>query len=177
MRVSLFSLVAALSMACDPPCEPYWKLRCDSCGPTSPACEHAKQASKNELSDGGQCKKMVALAESEGELTRKRYCALHENGERSLDELRGPWRCGATKIEFRGPATESKQSADPQQIVVDGVATKIWNVRTSTFQIEGAPACNYWLMPHEESDGDVGLALSCAHAVGGLPSHMLRCVK
>ena len=40
------------------------------------------------------------------------------------------WRCGATKIEFRGPATESKQSADPQQIVVDGVATKIWNVRT-----------------------------------------------
>ncbi|MBK6520219.1 MAG: hypothetical protein IPG04_40350 [Polyangiaceae bacterium] len=65
----------------------------------------------------------------------------------------------------------------PQQIVVDGVATKIWNVRTSTFQIEGAPACNYWLMPHEESNGELGLALSCAHAVGGLPSHMLRCVK
>lgn len=166
-----------LALGCDPPCEPYWKLRCDSCGPHSSACAHAKDAAKRELAEPGQCTKMVELAQGENEHAKQRYCALHEQGKRSLDELRGQWRCGDLRVELRGPAQASGQSSNPQQIVVDGRATTIWNVQASSFQIEGAPACNYFLMPHEESAGEVGLALSCPQAVGGLPDHMVRCVK
>jgi hypothetical protein len=120
---------------------------------------------------------MVDLAAGESDLTKRRYCELHVSEPRSLDELRGGWRCGDKHVELRGPATESTSSSNPQQIVVDGVATKIWNVQHASFQIEGAPACLYWLLPHEESKGEVGLAISCPKEVGGLPAAMLRCVR
>lgn len=158
---SIVVLLLALACACDPPCEPYWRLRCDGCGPESPACEHAKRAAKHELADDTQCRKMVGLAKDESDFTKKRYCELHVGGERSLDELRGPWSCGARKVEFQGPATESKVSSSPQQVVVDGAATKIWNVQHSSFQIEGAPACLYWLLPHEESAGERATTPRC----------------
>jgi len=169
--------ILVLAAGCEPPCEPYWKLRCDTCGADSPACEHAKRAAKNELSDEASCTKMVGLAESESSFAKERYCALHVATERSLDDLRGPWRCGDKGVDFSGPARESNQSATPRQIVVDGKATKIWNVLHASFQIEGAPACNYWLLPHEASNGEPALAISCPQPVGGLPDHMLRCVR
>ena len=82
-----------------------------------------------------------------------------------------------TDVAFEGPAEPSKSSTDPQQIVVDGKRTTIWNIGHSFFQIEGAPACTYWLLPHEESGGAVGLTLSCPQAVGGLDARMIRCLK
>lgn len=177
LRVLLLALFALLACGCEPPCEPYWRLRCESCGSDSPACEHAKLAAKNELADDAQCRKMTDLAAGESHFTRRRYCELHVSGERSLDDLRGPWRCGERKLEFRGPASESRSTSSPQQIVVDGLETKIWNVQHASFQIDGAPACTYWLLPHEESGTEVGLAVSCSEPVGGLPATMVRCVK
>lgn len=120
---------------------------------------------------------MTDLAASESDFTKDRYCDLHVKGSRSLDELRGPWSCEGQTVRFEGPAEESKQTANPQQIVVGELRTTIWNVGHSFFQIEGAPACTYWLRPHETSNGAVGLAISCPQAVGGLEARMLRCTK
>ena len=61
--------------------------------------------------------------------------------------------------------------------MVDGKATKIWNVRTSSFQIEGSSSCHYWLLPHEESDGKTALAVSCPKGAASLTGEMLRCVR
>ena len=177
MRLSAIALVTLISAACDPPCPSYWKFRCESCGPDSAACAHAKHAAEHELSEQGKCERLSGLASSESDFTRERYCNLHEKKARSLDEIRGPWSCDGRRISFEGPAEESKQSADPQQIVVDGKSTTIWNVGHSFFQIEGSPACTYWLLPHEESGAAVGLTLSCPQAVGGLEARMIRCTK
>ena len=176
-----FAVITALFtvplLACDPPCPSYWQFRCESCGPESPACEHAKFAAKNELSESGQCEKLSNLAKGESSFSQARYCELHKNETRSLDELRGPWNCGLFKLDFKGPASESKDSLNPQQLVVDGKATKIWNVRTSSFQIEGSSSCHYWLLPHEESDGKTALAVSCPKGAASLTGEMLRCVR
>lgn len=177
MKPSSIAPLLLFVLACDPPCPSYWQFRCDSCGPDSEACAHAKHASKHELSEEGKCERLSSLASSESDFTRERYCNLHEKKARSLDDLRGPWSCEGRRVSFEGPAEESKRTSDPQQLVVDGARTTIWNVGHSFFQIEGAPACTYWLLPHEESNGDVGLTLSCPKPVGGLEARMIRCTK
>jgi hypothetical protein len=178
-RLELFVTLAALG--CDPPCEPYWKLRCDSCGPESGACLHAKSAAETQLSDAGQCTKLVGLAESESEFSKRRYCELHVGTPRTYEELGGPWRCsGASEpgdvlaIDFRPPTgTEGARG----ELVVQGGATKVGLLKHATFQVEGGPVCTYWLLPHETSEGEVGLALLCPEPVGGLPASMVRCTK
>ena len=177
MRPASIVLVTLLSSACDPPCPSYWKFRCESCGPDSEACAHAKHAAEHELSEQGKCGRLSTLASSESEFTRERYCNLHEKKARSLDDLRGPWSCEGMRVTFEGPAEEARTTDDPQQIVVNGQRTKIWNVAHSFFQIEGSSACTYWLLPHEASDGAVGLTLSCPQVVGGLDARMIRCTK
>jgi hypothetical protein len=175
-------LLALATVGCDPPCEPYWKLRCDSCGPESGACRHAKSAAVAELSEDGQCKKLVALAESESDFSKQRYCELHVATARSFEELRGPWRCATQSngsapgvtIDVRPPGP---LDAKRGELVVDGRSTPIGGLAHATFHVDGGPACTYWLLPHETSEGAVGLALLCPEPAGGLPSGMIRCTK
>jgi hypothetical protein len=171
-------LVVLSLVGCEPPCEPYWKLRCESCGPDSGACQHAKSAAEAELAEDAQCKKLVGLAESESEFSKRRYCELHVATPRTYGELAGPWRCadGAASLEvdFRPPAPAD---ASRGELVVGGRATKVGLLRHASFQVEGGPACTYWLLPHEASAGEVGLALLCPEPTGGLPANMLRCTR
>jgi hypothetical protein len=90
------------------------------------------------------------------------------NEPRSLDDLKGPWICSGAKVDFKGPSTESGSSAFPQQIVVNDVPTKIFNIRTASFQVEGKLACQFFLGPHEMSVGEKGLVLRCPDAIGAL---------
>lgn len=174
----LFVAAAVAFLGCEPPCKPYWQARCRSCGETSPGCAHAREAAKRELGDAAQCEKLTRLEHASTDLARGRYCDLHEDDPRSLDELEGPWICSGLRVDFRGPSAESGDSSDPQQLVVGGSATRIHNLRHASFQVEGKLACTYWLGPHEHSQGEAGLTLLCPDAIAELPvGRLVHCLR
>ncbi|NUP12309.1 MAG: hypothetical protein HOW73_40200 [Polyangiaceae bacterium] len=163
---------------CDPPCKPYWEQRCSVCGEDSPACEHAKLAAKNELGDNAKCESLTTSLKESSEFSQRRYCDLARAEARSLDEIRGPWICSGHRVEFKGPAEESKSTANPQQIVIDDAATTIFNVQYASFQREGGAACNYWLGEHEHSVGEKGLSILCPTPIGALQGEkIVHCLR
>jgi hypothetical protein len=166
-------LLVPLLAACDPPCPTYWKEACAACGDESPGCKHAREAAERELKDAAKCSELSTSFAGLGSFAKKRYCEKWVNERRALDDIRGPWICGGVEVDFKGPATESKSSASPQQIVVNGAATTIYNVRTASFQVEGKLACEYHVGPHEMSVGEKGLVLRCPDAIGALPADKL----
>jgi hypothetical protein len=177
MRPLLLAFVP-LVLSCDPPCPSYWQAVCKACGDKSPGCEHAKVASARELEAPAECSQVSTSFAKQSEYGHKRYCETWVNEPRPLDTLKGPWICSGVEVDFKGPSTESHRSSDPQQMMVNGVATEIYNVRTARFQVRGKLDCQFDLGPHEMSVGEDALAIRCPDAIGALPANKLvLCLK
>jgi hypothetical protein len=173
LPATLLLLLLILASACSPPCPTYWEAVCKACGPSSPGCEHAKDAAKREAGTSEKCTSFTTAFSELGELGKQRYCETWKNDPRKLDELRGPWICSGVKVDFKGPSEESKSSSNPQQIVVNDTPFVIYNLKTSSFQREQKASCQYYLMPTENSGGEKALSIRCPDSLGALPGDTL----